>query len=229
MTRRAGWIVALVLLAGCSGRSGVDLTAASATPPPAAEAPSAAPAGTYTSTAFQPPVTYTLPEGWQKPSDTPAYFALQPAGSSVAGIFLFRDPQPASQDAACTVAAEPDVGTLSTELAAWIRQRPGLNVGNPRMVTIGGLRGVEFDVSIANGWTQSCPFAGGLPAVPLFVRPADDMRWVVAGSERLRLALLDVPGGGTVAVDVDAFDGGAWDALLAAAAPIVERLEFSVP
>ena len=53
--------------------------------------------------------------------------------------------------------------------------------------------------------------------------------WVVAGTERLRLDLLDVPGGGTVVVDIDTFDGALWEPLLAAATPIVQSLVFSVP
>ena len=67
---------------------------------------------------------------------------------------------------------------------------------------VGGLRGVELDVAIAAGWAASCPFAEGIPTVPLIVGPNPDesFRWVVAGSERLRISILDVPGGGTVKV-----------------------------
>ena len=52
---------------------------------------------------------------------------------------------------------------------------------------------------------------------------------MVAGNERLRLSLLDVPGGGTVVVDIDAFDGTLMDDLLAAATPIVQSLSFATP
>ena len=51
----------------------------------------------------------------------------------------------------------------------------------------------------------------------------------MAGSERLRLSLLDVPGGGTVVVDIDAFDGSLMEELLPAAAPIVGSFSFAVP
>jgi hypothetical protein len=56
-----------------------------------------------------------------------------------------------------------------------------------------------------------------------------NLRWVAAGNERLRLSLLDVPGGGTVVVDIDAFDGTLFDELLVAATPIVQSLEFATP
>jgi hypothetical protein len=213
-----GVALTAMLMAGC---------AAAATPAPSG--PSALPAGTYTSRAFQPAVTYTLPAGWWNPSDTATFLSLQPVDSAVAGIHLFRDPLPASQDPACPTSAEPGVGTTSIALTTWIRGLPGLTVSSPRIVTVGGLRGTELDVAIAAGWTTSCPFANGVPTVPLFVGTDGELRWVVAGSERLRLDLLDVPGGGTVIVDVDAFDGSAWDPLLAAAAPVVQSLVFSVP
>lgn len=211
-------LLAAVLAAGC---------AAAATPAPSG--PAALPAGTYTSRAFQPPVTYTLPAGWWNPSDTASFLSLQPVDSSVVGIHLFRDPLPASQDPACPTSPEPGIGTTSIALTTWIRGLPGLTVGSPRIVTVGGLRGTELDLAIATGWTTSCPFANGVPTVPLFVGADGQLRWAVAGSERLRLDLLDVPGGGTVVVDVDAFDGSAWDQLLAAAAPIVQSFVFAAP
>jgi hypothetical protein len=155
------------------------------TPTPAPATPaSALPAGTYTSRSFAPAVTFTLPDGWTNPTDTGTYLALYPAGNDLAGVHLFRDPQAASQAETCPSTAEPGVGTLSSELAAWIRERPGLDVSTPRMVTVGGLRGVELDVRIRSGWAASCPFADGIPTVPLFVGRDGDLRWVVAGSER---------------------------------------------
>jgi len=210
------------LLAGCAG-------APSAATPVPTPAPSVLPAGTYTSAAFQPAVTYTVPTGWRIASDSSDYFALQPVDSEITGIHFFRDPLAASQDAACPTTPEPGVGKLSLELATWIRDLPGIIASSPRIVTTGGLRGVELDLALNTGWTASCPFANGVPTVPLFVGADGSLRWVVAGNERLRVALLDVPGGGTVVVDVDAFDGTLMDGLVAAAAPIVQSLSFATP
>jgi hypothetical protein len=193
--------------------------------PQASPTPQALPPGTYTSKVFEPQVTFTVPAGWAAPIDSPTYFQLAPAGSDVVGIHLFRDPVAASQDPACPDTAEPGVGGTALELSTWIRERPGLTVGAPKIVTVGGLRGTELELAIADGWTESCPFANGLPTVPLFSW-ADGQRWVVVGSERLRLALLDIPGGGTLVVDVDAFEGSLYDDLVAAATPIVASLRF---
>lgn len=219
--RRVSLILAAVLFAACSGAP------AAATPAPTL--PPALPPGTYTSAAFQPAVTYTVPNGWRVASDSSDYFALQPVNSEISGIHIFRDPQAASQDPTCPTSPEPSVGTGSLQLATWIRGLPGMVASSPRMVTVGGLRGVELDLALNTGWTVSCPFANGVPTVPLFVGTNGNMRWVVAGNERLRLSLLDVPGGGTVVVDIDAFDGTLMDELLAAATPIVQSLTFATP
>jgi hypothetical protein len=237
--RRTGWqaspaVVAIAAVAligvGALGAGLVFLVGGLGGPggTPTSSGPTGLPAGTYRSQLFQPQVTFTLPRGWAITADTADYFSIQPAGNEQVGIHLFRDPLALSQDAACPETAQPGVGSLSSELAAWIRGLPGLTVSNPRLANIGGLRGTEFDVQIAAGWTASCSFANGLPTVPLFLSQGGGYRWwIVAGSERLRLALLEVPGGGTVVVDVDAFDGTLMDALVAEAAPIVQTFSFS--
>lgn len=214
-------LLATAIAVGCAGAGSAS--------PTATPGPSPLPAGTYSSTVFRPTLTFTLPDGWWLASDSAAYLGLHPVESDLVGIHLFRDPQPASQDPACPTTAEPGVGALSGELAAWIRGLPGLTVSPPRLVEVGGLRGVELDIAIAAGWTASCPFAEGIPTVPLIVGPNPDesFRWVVAGSERLRISILDVPGGGAVIVDIDAFEGSLMEALLERAAPIVRSFAFA--
>ena len=225
MLRRLAMAVLAALVAGaCAALRGVQ----PATPTPAtAPAASGLAAGTYTSRAFTPAVTFTIPSGWANPVDSATYFQLVPAGSEIAGIHLFRDPVAASQDPQCPETAEPNVGHTSTQLSTWIRARPGLTVVGPKIVQVGGLRGVELDISIAFGWTASCPFANGTPTAALFVGAKNEFRWVVAGSERLRVDLFDLSGGGLLVVDVDAFDGSVFDQLVSAAAPILTSMSFA--
>ncbi len=218
MIRGLASIALLLAVAACGGSA--------ATPAASSPTASALPAGTYTSTAFRPGVTFTLPDGWVIASDTAGYFQVRPVETDQAGLHLFRDVFAASQDPACPTAAEPGVGTTSTELVTWIRGLAGLSVAAPVLVDVGGLRGVGVDIAIAAGWTQSCSFANGVPTVPLLTDGAG-LRWVIAGSERLRLYVLDVPGGGMVIVDLDAFDGDLYDSLLRVGAPIVKSLEFA--
>jgi hypothetical protein len=215
--------LAAVALAGCG--------AASLPPPAASQAATAPavtpmPAGTYTSLNFQPAVTFTVPEGWVVAQDAPLYLSLQPADNDLIGIHIFRDPKAASQDPTCPAAPEPGVGGTSSELSAWIRGRPGLTVSNPAMATIGGLPGVSLDLGLKSGWTAACPFANGSPSVPLFNSSAID-HWVVVGNERLRAYLVDLPGGGTVVVDLDAFEGDQIEGLISRSGGIVRSLKFA--
>ena len=196
---------------------------------PAPSRPAALAAGTYQSRAFRPQLTFTVPAGWWVAADSADFLQLAPVDSDQVGLYLFRDPSAASQATACPLSPEPSVGGLSTDLSTWIRGRPGFVTSNPRLAQVGGLRGVELDVGIVDSWTASCPFANGAPTVPLFVDEGAGLRWVVAGSERLRLSLLDVPGGGTVVVDIDAFDGSLWDDFVSRATPIVQGFRFASP
>jgi hypothetical protein len=189
----------------------------------------ALPAGAYSSNAFRPTITYTLPEGWLIAGDNPDYFALQPVTSDAVGIHVFRSPLAASQDVECPITSAPGVGTTAKDLVNWIIARPGLSAADPVPVTMGGLGGLQVDVAIVEGWVPSCPFADGIPTVPLFVSATDaSFRWVIAGSERLRLNVLDVPGKGTVVVDIDAFDGSLMDSFLPAATSVVESMRFAL-
>lgn len=220
MIRGLASLALLLAVAACGG---------SATAP-VAGAPTARPivTGPYTTTAFRPTFTLTLPDGWVISADTDIYFAANPVETNLMGIYVFRDVVAASQDPACPTIPEPGVGRTSTELVAWMRGNKGLVVGAPVMASVGGLRGIQVDVAIAPGWTQSCPFANGLPTVPLLT-DGTGLRWVMAGSERLRLHVLDLPTGGTVIVDLDAFDGDLYAPLIEMAAPAVKSLQFATP
>jgi hypothetical protein len=227
--RRAipGAALLLVLVAACSS------SAPTPTPPPTAVTPSpppALPAGAYDSAAFKPQATVTLPAGWAIVGDDANYFGLQPVTSEALGIHLFRSPRAASQELDCPITAAADVGTAAADLVAWIRARPGLTTGEATPISLGGYAGLQVDAAIREGWTASCPFANGAPTVPLFVGPTDgSFRWVMAGTERLRLIVLDVPASGTIVVDIDAFDGTLMDGFLPVATPIAQGIKFGLP
>jgi hypothetical protein len=216
-------VLAVAALVAACGGSG----SATAVPDgPAASGGQPLPAGTYSSLAFQPTATYTVPDGWERAADTAGFHQLRPFGSDVASVVLFSRPAAAVQDAACTAVADATVGTTSTDLVKWIGERPGLTVSTPAMVTVGGLTGQMVDIGIKDGWNQSCPFASGLPTVPLFNGGTAGYHWVVYGDERMRLYLLDLPGGGTVGVGIDSLDPSVVDQLISQATPIVKSLQF---
>jgi hypothetical protein len=214
--------VALLLVPLVAGCSVLPFGTSSPSPSALTELP----AGTHTTAAFQPATTYTVPSGWTSATDGVDYFNLLPMLDQNNGIHLFHNPQALSQDASCPNAAEPGVGASSVLLVAWIRSLPGLNVSQPAMVTVGGLPGTQIDVSIHSNWTHSCSFANGLATVPLLFRPQTG-GWWVAGDEKLRLFVVDVPNQGTVVIDLDSFDGNGFGNLLTSGSPIVKSLQFA--
>ena len=135
--------------------------------------------------AFQPPVTFTVPEGWALPSDTELYPYLRPVGTTPSASTCSATRRPRRR----TPRARPRRSRASAGAPpSWrpgSRERPGLVVSAPTMATVGGLSGIQLDVGLKADWTQSCPFANGIPSVPLFNSPAID-HWVVVGNERLR-------------------------------------------
>ncbi len=218
--------VATFAVAACGGSS---LPPPGGATPGAAATPAPLPAGQHTSTAFQPTVTFTTAVGWVLYTDSASYLNLGPVvGGDVVGVHLFANPVPLAQSTDCPTAAEPGVtATSSTTFLAWMKTIKGLNVTSTSLASIGGLPATAVDVSIKSDWTASCPFAGGTPTVPLIFGPANGLRWVIAGDERLRLYFVDLPKGGFVVLDIDAFVGTEMDSLLSNAAPIIKSMTFA--
>ncbi len=172
-----------------------------------------------------PEFAYEVPSGWRNDTDLPGNYLLRPVDFEAGGVYLFRDIAIASQDPSCPRVAAPELGTSAREIVDWIDGAPGLQAGRPEAVEIGGLGGWRVEISLAADWTFACPFAEGVPSHPLFVTE-DGIYWAVAGSEQLQLTIADLPEGGTVAVDVDAFFGPDYPALRQAADPVVRSIEF---
>jgi hypothetical protein len=110
------WRVLATLALVVASVAGCGALGASATPA-ATSGRTATPAGSYTSSTFDPPVTVTLPEGWVIAGDSAEQFSLQPVESDWVGMHVFRSPLPASQDAACPT--EPVAGAGAQRRASW--------------------------------------------------------------------------------------------------------------
>jgi hypothetical protein len=107
--------------------------------------------------------------------DLPGLFTLIPPGFSLGGpdgnepagdyIGIYTSVVAANAD--CTESEQPGVGHTAAALAAEFAQRPGLTTTTPTPVSVGGLQGLVLDIRMADGWTQTCFYSGGNPAVPL--------------------------------------------------------------
>jgi hypothetical protein len=200
-------------------------------------------AGVHASVAFTPFVppsqwhydqarfTYTVPDGWANTSDGPSGYELQTRGGTAnEAIYLFSDVVPHSQAASCPETAAPGVGRTASAISNWLRALPGLVTTKPVAVTVGGLSGYQLDLSVAPGWTHTCPYSNGQSLVSTFTDtdPATGgFDWNDGGSAHARYVLLDLGDGRTLLVSVEADSKAAWDGLLTRAMPVIATFQFN--
>lgn len=145
-----------LLLAAIVGLLGSGCGTATTTPAPATASPTAAPTGPfairagtltpgpYTTTAFQPTLTFTVGDGWNGmfPDDSDE-IALN---DSQEGLFaITRVTQVIDPATRVTAIPVPD------DLIAWFTTHPQLTAEAPRPVTIAGLSGRSVDVVVTDG------------------------------------------------------------------------------
>jgi hypothetical protein len=225
--RTLGLLLVVIALsaAACSGKTGVG------EPTPSASSPSPTPtecpnpnnggaclgpiaAGTYTTTKFQPAITYTVPSGWANFEDLVGNFLLVPPGGNLPGVdadtsdFIGVYATVAAPNG-CEQGAAPSVGLKVTDIARWMNQNPGLDTTEPRSITVGGLRGVVLDIRMTAGWKKTCSYAeDGHPLVPILVGSLSTyLDHNVSGRHATRLYLLD-NGGTALAIEVVDISGG---------------------
>ena len=180
---------------------------------------------------------YSVPAGWANTNDNLFLYTLRPLDAPEnLRISLLTYVVPHSQSEPCAEAVEPGVGRTPSAIAEWLATLPGLAVTAPAPITVGGLSGVMLDVSLAPGWTLTCPSSRGAPLVSAFT-VADlnageidfllgEPNWSLDGDERARFILLDRGNDQTLLIDVEAPDEGTWDSLVLEAMPIIETFEF---
>jgi len=189
--------------------------------------------GAHRSTLFIPPIDYIIPldspVAWDNPEDRPGVFTLHPAGPETDAISFFRDVRVFTEG--CDPRFDETVGNTAAEIAAWMVANPGLIVTNVEPVTQGGLRGVKLDIAVSGAYTTVCPNDGktypdDLPILPLFGGAGSgDLAWYVGGDERLRLYLLDMPGGGNLVISIDAIVGD-FEVLIETTQRVVNSVTF---
>jgi class 3 adenylate cyclase len=178
------------------GNPVVEKPASSATaapPPPTTQPVAMGPLqiGTYTSTTFQPAMTFTVGDpGWTAHRDTPELLGFIRDDDPLGSLYFAR-----VQEVAQSPCGPPEGGEGSTGLAAAdvVAQLEALTayveVTDKEDVQVGGLPAQQMDVTIADGAQAAC---GGLAGadVPLFVA-GEDVLGASAG-ERFRLVSVSV-------------------------------------
>jgi hypothetical protein len=180
-------------------------------------------AGSYTATEPLTPFDYTVPDGWRNIFNTAGGYVLQHLdGTPAGGIYAFLDLQAADQTG-CRKAPEPGVGQSVDDLVAWLAALPGLSMTPPTPISLGGLDGVTFDLTVGTGG-QRCQ-----GEMKLWVQEwsGDPNFWwgITAGSKE-RVILLDRGAGGSVFIILDA-PLSEFEPFAATATPVVESFDFS--
>ena len=159
--------------------------------------------GRYASVHFDPfgsdsygEVSYDVTDGWSSTFDDPSRLTLLPPtvdGSGMHGLYVFADAAPVNADCPATASTAAD----STAIAATLSATPGLSVTKSE-ATVGAYQAHVLDVVAA----ASLPCASERRL--LASKPGGSTPWTLAigQGQRMRILLIDLPGGRTMAVVV---------------------------
>lgn len=243
-------LVAMVLLVACSGTGRTPARTPTSRPnTSAASQPAQRPAncpngdggtcrgplepGTYQTKMFNPPITYTVPAGWTNFEDLFGSFLLfeqrdsqdaDMAGGSYLGIY--RNVRAAAAN--CDEAPQPGIGATPQAMVSWFRTVPHLIVSKPKKVSVGGLTGLQVDVS-AGRKTDNCHF-GGHPAIPLIVGDgtSSSLHHVAVKEIDVRLIILAWQEGNVTLEITNAKEQHSAVEYRAALRPVIDSLKFQI-
>ncbi|PYI38087.1 hypothetical protein CVS30_11920 [Arthrobacter psychrolactophilus] len=161
--------------------------------------------GNYSTTSFEPKLSYTVPEGWSNREDLPGNVLLTRTSDSQEGtwggsyIGVYQNVRASSL---CTEEAQPGVGTSAADLAAWYRTAPGLEIVTDAPTMVGGLSGIMLDFRVSTQWKSPCPLDGVIHAIPIIIGGGvSDLHHVMGAPLEMRIILLDWQGG-NLAVEI---------------------------
>jgi hypothetical protein len=185
-------VLVVVALSACGG----DEKKAKARPLP--EDPKALHPGTYRSEEFKPSLSFHVGKGWSS-SPPEASDVLGIARGQTAGLGFVNVQEvykPTSTGSANVVDAPKNI-------AGWLQRHPYLQTSNPESVTVGGVKGVEFDVVVGDlpkGYNPTCSGIVGQPNCVDLVRLSTGEPIFVAVGEKVRVIVLEDLEGETVTI-----------------------------
>ena len=151
-----GLLVTLALTMSACGDGGTDHQQAKGRPLPKYHQ-AVLPAGKYHATEFKPPLSFRLTgEGWrfEGPSGTlndpehPDYLFFQKIPEGAIAFFNLRELEGVFEPKGPTGAVDPM--PAPDEVVGWFQHHPYLKTSDPEPVTVGGVKGVQFDVVLTN-------------------------------------------------------------------------------
>jgi hypothetical protein len=180
-------VVVVLALSACGG----DEKKAKARPLP--EEPKALRPGTYRSEEFKPSLSFHVGKGWSNaPPEAPDALFLargQTAGLGFANVQEVYKP---------TKTGNQNVVDAPKNIAGWLQQHPYLQTSKPEPVTVGGVKGLQFDVVVGDRpqyYIPTCTSMVGTPnCVDLFRLRTGEPILLVEGDKAGVIVLEDVEG-----------------------------------
>jgi hypothetical protein len=101
--------------------------------------------GVYRSEEFKPSLTFRVGEGWSNlpPEAIDALFIVQGESRRIGFVNAFEVYKP-TKTGALNVVEEPE------DMVGWFQEHPYLQTSKPEPLTVGGVKGVQFDVVVEN-------------------------------------------------------------------------------
>lgn len=184
-------------------------------------------AGANSSIAFQPKLTFTVPDGWTNPLDTARKYTLHYNFARAHFLQVKTQVSIPDQTTDCSRALKPGAGNRVADWVSFFVNHPGLISTEPKAITIGGYAGFQLDLHVDSSWTAKCPKSLG-PAVVLMTPTAADAKgssWI--DDQNVTMRILDVAGEVVIIYMESSNDAADLAALNEAFTPIFATFQFS--
>jgi hypothetical protein len=215
-----GLLVVLVVLAlsACGG----DEKKAKARPLPEKLQKALRP-GTYRSEEFKPSLSFHVGKGWSStlPEEASDILVIARENFKAAGLGFANVQEvykPTKTGSAILVDAPED-------MVGWLQQHPYLQTSNPETVTVGGVKGVEFDVvmgDLPKGYNPTC--SSIIDCVDLFRLSTGETIFLAEG-EKIRFIVLEDVEGETVTIGFSSLAGD-FDKFVPEAQKVLDSVEW---
>ena len=187
-----GLLAALVVLAlsACGGEKQQE-----SKPRPLPEDPKALRPGEYRSEEFKPSLSFRVGKGWSSaPLEASDVLVIAQGETKVIGFVNAQEVYKPTRT------GTPNVVDAPEDMVGWFQQHPYLQTDKPEPVTVGGVKGVQFDVVVEDlpeGYSEVCPGCGVGSGVAIF-RLSSGFPVAYGEADKSRLIVLEDVKGETV-------------------------------
>jgi len=187
-----GLLAALVVLAlsACGGEKQQE-----SKPRPLPEDPKALRPGEYRSEEFKPSLSFRVGKGWSSaPLEASDVLVIAQGETKVIGFVNAQEVYKPTRT------GTPNVVNAPEDMVGWFQQHPYLQTDKPEPVTVGGVKGVQFDVVVEDlpeGYSEVCPGCGVGSGVAIF-RLSSGFPVAYGEADKSRLIVLEDVKGETV-------------------------------